>query len=49
MKTLDMVLHYWNNFDRINGPGNVLTPPLAEWPENNYLERIPPTTDRFDD
>lgn len=45
MKTLDMVLRYRNNFDRAHRAGNVLIPPLAKCPENNYLGDIPPTTD----
>ena len=45
MKTLDMTLRYWNNFDRAHCLGNVLAPPLAEYRESNYLGSIPPTTD----
>ena len=37
MKTLDMTLRYRNNFDRTHCLGNVLTPPLAEYRESNYL------------
>jgi len=45
MKAFDMVLRYRNNFDRGHRLGNVLIPPLAEWPGNNYLGCAPPTTD----
>lgn len=45
MKTLDMILRYWNNFDRAHRLGNVLAPPLAEYRENTYVAPIPRTTD----
>jgi hypothetical protein len=45
MKAFDMVLRYRNNFDRVHRLGNVLIPPLAECPGNNYLGCAPPTTD----
>ncbi len=45
METLDMVLRYWNNFDRIHRPGNVLIAPLAESQENTYLGCDPQTMD----
>jgi len=45
MKAFDMVLRYWNNFDRVHRLGNVLIPPLAETPENNYLGCDPQTMD----
>ena len=45
MKAFDMVLRYWNNFDRVRSLSNVLIPPLAERQGNNYLACTPPTTD----
>jgi hypothetical protein len=45
VKALDMILPYRNNFDGVHHLGNVLIPPLAEWPGNNYLGSTPPTTD----
>jgi hypothetical protein len=45
VKAFDMVLRYRNNFNRIHRLSNVLIPPLAEWPGNNYLGLTPQTTD----
>jgi hypothetical protein len=45
MKAFDMVLRYWNNFDRVHRLGNVLIRPLAESLENNYLGCDPQTMD----
>ena len=45
MKAFDMILRYWNNFDHVHRLGNVLIPPLAESPENNYLGCDPRTMD----
>ena len=45
MKAFGMVLRYRNNFNDSHRLGNVLIPPLAEWPGNNYLGWAPPTTD----
>lgn len=41
MKPLDMVLRYRNYFDHACRLGNVSIPPLAEWPQNNYLGTTP--------
>jgi hypothetical protein len=45
VKAFDMVFGYRNNVHRAHRLCNVLIPPLAEWPGNNYLGSTPPTTD----
>jgi hypothetical protein len=45
VKTLDMPLRYWNNFNDTHRTDNVLIVPLAQLRRNNYLGCSPPTTD----